>query len=152
MRRCFPILLVALLWRAALAAPTYEQFARDFKHDLAFGFYLQGQKAGYLTSKAELTPDGKSLKWEQTNVMRTQFGNNQALNRSTELTYYDLETGQLVGFRWVGDSNGDMLTRTGRKVGDHLEIETQSPTQKTTRKVPIPRETLAEMAHLHRFL
>lgn len=124
-----------------------REYARESQSRSAFGVYLGQRKLGWMTLAIELGDhQGKEVLWTAME-MQTRFsfgGESSALEMKERVAYELGGEGAIAGAESISIENGSETRIVAARAGDGMVLTRKSPAGETTRRVPVPRDTLAE--------
>jgi transglutaminase-like putative cysteine protease len=128
------------------AARSVREFAKRFQGRFAFGVFVQeNKKVGWETEEAKLGQhDGKDvLIVTSESFLSISVDGEKSVSRELTTTSYELEgEGAIVHARVVATEDGRTTTREVVRKGRELVITTKDGKRTSSRKVPLPRDTL----------
>jgi len=128
---------------AAAATPSSET-ALDLRSHQFYGVYLSGHKAGWAEERVEQLDDGGIRLTTLVQLRIKRMGNVLNMKLSDQVEYARLPDGAIRRFAMTEQSGAGRVVRSGEVRGDTLHISLVTPTGRTEKTMPRPKERAAD--------
>jgi hypothetical protein len=149
-----PLVVIACLGASEAPAPL-AAYARSAQGKQAYGLYIKGKKAGWSVDEVKVVEkDGKErLRLHSTMLLDTLFDGVRSKKESRTTVEYSLEgVGRIEYARHWKNDDGIVIVREAVANGKTMMITTTQGKNKSTREVPIPKDTLEGQRSLELWL